>query len=207
MAEDASCELDDETIVLRMMDGDNDALRQLLRAHAPKTRAYIRRKFGEVLADPEIDEAMNVAAFNAFRFADRFDRHKGTLSTWFTTIAIRAAQGIIRNETKHRHRDLDYDPEYNPAGCDEIPAPADKAESRQIADLREAIRTLLTPAEREIIMTDLAGGEGDADDQRLAEITGRSKNTIHALRSKARKKIQEQMIKKGHYQGTQRGTP
>ena len=74
MADDASCDLDDETIVLRMMDGDNDALRQLRELMHPRPAAYLRRKLGEVLADPEIDEAMNVAAFNAFRFADRFDQ-------------------------------------------------------------------------------------------------------------------------------------
>ena len=185
MAEDASSDLDEETIVLRMMDRDEDALRQLLQAYAPRTRAYLKRKYGQVLADPEIEEAMNVAAFNAFRFADRFDKHKGTLSTWFATIAIHAAQSVIRDETKHRHRDLDYDPEYNPAGCDDSPEPADKAESRRVADLREGLHTLLTPAEREIVLADLAAGEGDADDARLAEKTGRSKNTIHALRSKA----------------------
>ena len=160
-------------------------MRHLLKAHGAKTRAYLKQRFGQVLADPEIDEGMNVAAYNAFRFADRFDEHRGTVRTWFTTIAIRAAQSIIRKESKHRHKDLEYDPEYNPASCDDPPAEGDKAESRRIADLREAIRTLLTPAEREVYLADLAAGEGDADDGRLAEKTGRSKNTIHALRSKA----------------------
>jgi RNA polymerase sigma factor (sigma-70 family) len=150
---------------------------------------------------------MNVAAYNSFRFADRFDKHQGTLRTWFTTIAIRAAQSIIRKESKHKHKDLEYDPEYNPATCDDLPPPEDKAESRRIADLREATRTLLTPAEREVYFADLASGEGKADDGWLAEKTGRSKNTIHALRSKARKKIQEYMINKGHYKGTERGKP
>lgn len=94
MADDASGNLDDD-IVLGMMEGDQDALRHLIKAHGGKTRDYLKKKYGGHLAEPEIDEAMNVAAYNAFRFADRFDGHKGSLGTWFTTIAIRAAQGII----------------------------------------------------------------------------------------------------------------
>lgn len=205
MGDDASGEFDYD-IVLRMMDGDQRALRHLLKAHGDKARAYLKKKLGEHLADPEIDEAMNVAAYNAFRFADRFDKHKGSLGTWFTTIAIHAAQSIIRGEEKHRHKNLEYDPEYNPAVCDEADqtTPDDKAESRRIGDLKETIRTLLTPGEREIIQADLAAGEGKADDAWLAQKTGRSKNSIQALRSKARKKILDHMINKGHYRVTQR---
>ena len=88
-----------------------------------------------------------------------------------------------------------------------MPAPADKAESRQIADLREAIRTLLTPAEREIIMTDLAGGEGDADDQRLAENNRPQQEHHPCPAEQGAQKDSGTDDQKGHYQGTQRGTP
>jgi len=102
--------------------------------------------------------------------------------------------------------DLEYDPEYNPAVCDEAcpTAPTDKAGSRRIQALRDAIRTILTPGEREVIMEDLAAGDGTADTARLAQKLGKSKNSVSALRSKARAKLEQLMIKEGHYQGTQR---
>jgi RNA polymerase sigma factor (sigma-70 family) len=207
MAGDASCDLDDDGIVLRMMEGDQDALRLLIKAHGGKTRAYLKKKFKDVLAEPEIDEAMNVAAFNAFRFADRYDKHEGSLGTWFTTIAVRAAQSIVRKDAKHRHKDLEYDPEYDPAGCDEADesAPPDKAASKRIQGLRDAVHTALTPGERKVILADLAAGEGNADNAWLAEKMGTTKNSISALRSKAHKKIHDYMISKGLYQDTQRG--
>jgi len=107
MAGGATGDPDDDAIILGMMEGDQSALRLLSAVHGGKVRALLKRKCGERLADPEIDEAMNVAAYNAFRFAGHFDKHKGSLRTWFTTIAIHAAQGVIRNETKHRHKDLE----------------------------------------------------------------------------------------------------
>jgi RNA polymerase sigma factor (sigma-70 family) len=206
MAGDASNDLSDDDLVLRMMEGDHEAPRLLVQAHGAKARAYLKRKFREILAEPEIDEAMNVAAYNAFRFADKFDKHEGSLGTWFTAIAIRAAQSIVRKDLKHRHKDLEYDPEYNPASYDEAdePAPSDKAESKRIRGLRDAIQTALTPGERAVIVADLAAGEGTADNAWLAEKMGTTKNTISALRSKARKKIQDYMISKGLCQDTQR---
>ena len=206
MASGATDDPDDDAIILGMMEGDQNALRLLSAAYGGIIRALLKRKYGDRLADPEIDEAMNVAAYNAFRFAGHFDKHKGSLRTWFATIAVRAAQGVIRNETKHRHKDLEYDPEYNPAGCDGAgpTTSTDKASSRRIQALRDAIRTVLTPGEREVIMEDLAAGEGTADTARLAQKLGKSKNSISALRSKARAKLEQFMIREGHYQGTQR---
>lgn len=205
MPEDTS----DETLVLRMMDRDEGALRLFLVAHEPKVRAALRSKYREVLVEPEIDEAMNMAAYKAYRNADRFDGFKGTLRGWFYTIALRAAQDIIRREQRHWHGDSAFSPldTCEASGAGELD-PSDRAESRQVSALKRAIQTELTPSEKRVIEADLAAGDGGiADSARLAEMMGSTVGSIHTLRSRARKKIQQYMLNQGHYQSTQRSKP
>ena len=207
MAEDDLNAPDDETLVLQMMEGDQEALRLVIETYGPRIRAALRKRYEGVLAEPEIDEAMNRAAFNVFRFADRFDKYKGTLRAWFFTIAIRATQDIIRREERHQHQSLEYDPGYDPASPDDDQGPASngQAESREARDLRAAL-ALLSPGERQVIEEDLASGNGGVvDATRLAEKLGCSKNQVYVWRSRARDKIEKYMTNQGHFQSTQRG--
>ena len=207
MSEDASNELDDDSIVLRMMDGDQNALRLMYETHVRKVRAALSKRYRGVLAEPEIDAAINRGAMKVYRNADRFDGSKGTLRGWFYRNSIWAAQDIIRREERHLHQVLEFDPAYNPeADHGEGPSPDDQAESRQVRDLQKAIKTELTPSERKVIEADKAAGDdGVADSARLAETMGSTVASIHALRSKARKKIQQYMINQGHFQNKPRG--
>jgi len=195
---------DDLDLVLRMMDGDEDALRELIRTVGGATLSLLKKKFGGVLDRQELEEAINVAAYKAYRFADRFDRFSGTLQVWFATIAIRAAQDILRSEQKHRHKQLEDDPKYDPAESDDGDASTSPVESRRIEILQGAIKTVLTAAERDAILADLASGE-KADDTRLAQQSGRTKGSIQALRSKALKKLHDHLMTNDHAQVTNRG--
>jgi RNA polymerase sigma factor (sigma-70 family) len=208
MPEDASNDVDDDSLVLGMMDRDEGALRLFLETHGPKVRAALCNKFRGVLAGPEIDEAMNLAAFKAYRSIDRFDGFKSTLRGWFYIIAIRAAQDVIRREQRHWHDDLDFDPLDSCRDGDEEVDSSDQSESRQLRDLQRAIETELSPSERKIVLADLAAGDGGiAGSARLAEMMGSTVGSVHALRSKARRRIQQYMMKQGHFQSTQRSKP
>jgi RNA polymerase sigma factor (sigma-70 family) len=208
MPEDASDDLNDDSLVLRMMDCDEDALRLFLETHGPRIRGALRSKFRDVLADPEIDEAMNMAALKAYRNIDRFDGFKGTLRGWFYIIAVRTTQDLIRREQRHRHADLDFDPP-DPGVFERTdPTSSNRTESLEVRDLNKAIETELTPSERRVVLEDLAAGDGGiADSARLAEMMGSTVASVHTLRSRARKKIQQFMLKQGHYQSTQRSKP
>ena len=75
---------DDEALALAIMDGDQAALRRVLELYGGKVSGWLKKHFGDVLQPPELDEAFNQAAFNVWRFADRFDPAKGSLGGWFS---------------------------------------------------------------------------------------------------------------------------
>ena len=108
-------EVDDESLALRMMEKDEEALGALLKIYGPKVRGYLKQKFGDVLRQPELDEVFNRAAFNVWRFADRFRPECGGLRGWFIRIARNAAFSLLRGENRHLAKDLEYDPAYDPA--------------------------------------------------------------------------------------------
>src|SRR5262249_27361465 len=63
-----------------MMDGDSEGATWLLKKYGGKVKATLRCEFHQVLADPEINEALNIATLNAFRAAHQYDESKG--QTW-----------------------------------------------------------------------------------------------------------------------------
>ncbi|WZP01246.1 sigma factor (plasmid) [Isosphaeraceae bacterium EP7] len=203
MPQDASSGTDDESLVLRMMDGDDDALRLFIDVHEPTIRGALKKRYRGVLADPEIDEAMNWAAFKVYRSIGDFDVNRSTLRSWFYVIAIRVAQDILKCENRNRYQALD-DAFGEEAAIrqDGVDGHADGS-LKQTRELLVAIDQVLTPGEHRVMMADLAAG-GEANPARLAAEMASTVRSVHALRSKGRSKIREYMIERGHVQNPQR---
>lgn len=181
-------EIDDETLILRMMEQDEQALAKVLELYGPRVNGYLRRKFGDVLREPELAEALNVAAFNLWRFADRFRPEKGSLRGWFITIARNAAKSLLRSESRHVAKELEYEPEYDPADCSDDAPPVDSKEHRRLKELDNILNTKLTGFEQIVALNDFKAG-GEADAGRLAAQHGKSKQMVYTTRSKVKKKI------------------
>lgn len=199
MAGDAAT-VSDSDIMLMMAMQDRAGLRLLIERYGGRLKAFLIRRFGSVLQQGELDEALNVAFYNIWRFADRYDESKGTLASWCIRIAQRAAQSIIRRELRYRSKNLEYDAMYDPAGDprdEDAIASGERGDDPRIDALHKAIAGL-PPLQKAIIEADLAA-DGLADAGRLAEIHGTSKNSIYVSRFKARealKKQAEQLIRK-----------
>ena len=162
---------DDEALALRMMDGDEDALRDVLRVHGGKVRGWLKKHYGDVLRPPEIEEAFNRAAYNVWRFAGKFDPSIGPLGGWFLRIAQRAAESILRDECSHCAKCLEYEPSYDPAGdCADGETEIGKLEKQRLVQQDYIIEHKLVGHEKEIVKADLAaGGPRQADNGRLAK--------------------------------------
>jgi RNA polymerase sigma factor (sigma-70 family) len=185
-------QIDDETLVLRMMEQDEQALAKVLELYGPRVKGYLRRKFGDVLREPELAESFNVAAFNLWRFADRFRPEKGSLRGWFITIARNAAVSLLRSESLHVAKELEYEPEYDPADCSDDDPPVDSKEHRRLKELDHILNTKLTGFEQIVALNDFKAG-CEADAGRLAAQHGKSKQMVYTTRSKVKKKITEWM--------------
>ena len=59
--------IDDEDVALRMMDGDEDALRAALKAYGPKVKGFLRKQFGDQLDQSELDYVFQQSLFNFWK--------------------------------------------------------------------------------------------------------------------------------------------
>ena len=187
--------MDDIDIVLMMMEEDPEGVRWLLQKYGGKVKAGLRVKFGYVLAEPEIDEALNWGAFKAFRAAQSYDERRSSLRTWFYTIARNAARDILRGEERRTAEPLEHNPPWNAEQDDE--PPLDPRKDKALSDLKEAVEAL-PRLQKAIIEADLASG-GKADANRLAQVHGSTVNTIYVARSQAMSRLREEMRRRGHH--------
>ena len=186
MADDGS-PVTDSDIALMMAARDQHGLHLLLDKYGGRIKAFLVKYYSSVLQEGELNEALNFASYDIWRFADRYDEGKGSLPSWWISIAQRAAQGIIRREFKYRSKNLEYDAKYDPGGNppdEEAADTSDRAGDPRLEDLHRAIDAL-PPLQKAVIKADLAAGDGVADVGRLAEIHGTSKNSIYVSRHKA----------------------
>jgi DNA-directed RNA polymerase specialized sigma24 family protein len=193
MADDKAT-VSDSDIVLMMAMQNLEGPRLLIERYGGRLKAFLRKRFGSVLQEGELAEALNVTFYNIWRFADRYDESKGSLPSWCIRIAQRAAQSIIRRETGYRSKNLEYDAMYDPAGDppgEDVVAADDRGDDPRIDVLYKAIAGL-PPLQRAIIQADLAA-DGLADAGRLAAIHGTSKNSIYVSRSKAHEALKRQV--------------
>ena len=201
MAKPTTIDVDGKEIVAHMMIGDEDALRTLLCVYGSKIKGWLWSRFGHVLQEPEIDQALTNAAFNAWRFADRFDDSL-PLGAWLIGIAGNSARAILRGEIAFRSKHLEYKPDYDPAWYDEQEGDEDettaasKERQERLRDLDQAIQRL-APLQRAVIEADIASGTC-ADDKRLAEIHKSTKNSIQVSRNKAIKNLRRIMGELGY---------
>ena len=177
----------------------------LLKVHGPKVTGWLVKHHGHTVAD----EALNRAAFNAWRFAERYDESKGKPGGWFLRIAQRAALDILRREERHCHKGLEYDLAYDPADCDDDPdddhdscKETNKQREQRDRDFHQIVDGL-PPIQQRIIRRDLANGV-PVDPALLAEEFDSTVNSISSQRSKAIKTIRTEMVNRGHYPDTRR---
>ena len=185
----------DSDIVLMMAEGNQHGLRLFLERFGGRLKGFLVKYYSSVLQEGELNEALNAAVYNIWRFAERYDESKGSLSSWCIRIAQRAAQNILRREMRYRSKNLEYDVSHDPTGDpppEETVQAAGQIDDPQLEVLYGAIEAL-PPLQKAIIKADLASGDGLADARRLAEIHGTSKNSIYVSRGKAKENLKKQV--------------
>lgn len=209
MADQPDGQPDDLTLALQIMEGDRNGLRMLIRVHGPRVKGFLRKRFGDVLDDSELDEAFCRTVEKVWRYAARFDDRKGTLASWLIRIARNCAVSILGREQERDEHEREYDPKYDPADDPSLSRVAEeladdhRGDQRLMKDLEDAIRRL-PPLQQAIVRADLACPDGKADSQRLADQHGSTKNSIEVSRNKARATIEAELVKRGHFQDQQR---
>ncbi len=184
---------DDEDLAIRMMCGDQEALREVLKRHLEPVRDLLTGTYGTTVQPADIDEAVNRAIFTLWNAAGTYDKIKGTLGAWFYTIAQRAVLDIFRREKRHRRKHPLLGEEDVPEQCDPEPdEPLTKEVTKRLKDLGHIIEHKLKGHQKAIIEADLLAG-GIADAGSLAERLNTTKDSIYVSRHKAHENIRKEM--------------
>lgn len=195
---------DDLRIIFGLMEDEevlkDEALRELLRKYGGIIRGMVRKKYGDDLQEDEVQDVLIRTATKAWRYADSFDDRKASLGTWLVSIALREATDVLKENISEF--DWIEDEGSIPDGFSDEEAIEDgevdsKEEKKLFRDL-DAVIDALPSLQRAIIRADLKCG-GTADAERLAELHGSTKNSIYVSRKKAKKKIELELNKLGHF--------
>lgn len=194
MDEDAPTQSDYE-LALNMACGDEDAIRAFITLHGPRIRGFLKRKYPSIW-----EEAWQESMFRLVDRIDRFDPEKASLKIWSTKLAQNCALSILRVESKqltHRaHGDIETIAEKSQLKPD-TPKHRKKVE-HQREQIHEAVNTL-PEKERRVIRADLAHPDGKASAEELATVWNTTANSIHQARSRAIKKLREELMRRGIY--------
>lgn len=207
MADAREHQPDDDTIVLQMLDRQEEGLRALVQVHGPYIRGFLRNRWGRYLDDLELQAVFNVATWKAWKYIGRYDDKKKELRTWYALIAHRAAATARQQRKKKEAAALEDHPTYDPGKEREADAVRSPVNTKRLADL-EAVINALPGLQQRIIRADLADASGQADSMCLSRQWGNPVNSIEVSRNKARKKIAEEMRVRGHFRDqNQRSSP
>lgn len=201
--ESPSLKSDDEAIVLALMYGEEDGLKQLLRRYGGKVKALLKKKFNTMLTQEDLDEVFYDAVHKVFKSIETYDENKGTLCGWFYRIAVNAALDLNRKEEKHQHETINYedidlpDENWQPDCLKEKPkSKSNQKTSRRQKDIFSIIESL-PELQKSIIKADILC-RGPASASYLAKKYGSSKGSIYTSRNKAIETIRKEMAKLGY---------
>src|SRR5687768_2460640 len=95
MADTQTWEAQQEDLALRLMTGDEDALRDVLRYLAPSVMSCLRGKYQKLLSAEDIEDVVSMALFDLWEYRHKYDDQKASLWTIYYLFADRTAQDVI----------------------------------------------------------------------------------------------------------------
>jgi RNA polymerase sigma-70 factor (ECF subfamily) len=120
-------EQDDETLVARVLDGDESAFTRLYRRHARYMAGVAYRLFGE---DSELDDTVQEAFLEAVRSLPKL-QDPSRLRSWLVTITVRTVHRRLAKRQRRRR--------LGDAIVDVAPQSSDPADQSSLDDLYEAL--------------------------------------------------------------------
>ncbi len=190
-------QVDDEDLALRMMEGDQEALRAALKVYGPKVKGYLRKQFGKQLDDHERDYLFQRSLIKFWNKISTYDTSKGSLRGWWIRIARNQAldhiKGVENYRSKYKAEELDDPADDNNDDCGDVELVEDSKEKKRLERVHDFIHNKLVGDERTVALNCFAIG-GDPDIVRLAAKLGKSRAYVDTVKSKVKKKIVEFVV-------------
>lgn len=188
--QDPLAHVDDEELALRMMEGDQGALRTAMKAYGSKVKGFLRRQFGDQLDQSERDYVFQQSLINFWEKISTYDTSKGSLRSWWIRIARNSAIDHIRGEKRYKAEALDDPADDTSDDCGDVEFSVDSKEKKRLERIYDFIHNKLVGDERTVALNCFALG-GDPDIVRLAAKLGKARSYVDTVKSKVKKKIKE----------------
>ena len=180
-------ESDDEALVRRMADGDDQALGVLY----DRWQAVVNGVVSRMLRQPDdVEDVVEEAFWQAWRQAARFDRSRGAVQTWLLTIARSRALDRVRALRRRREEPLEGD---DGQVVVQQAAESDPGLDAEASERRRIVAAALSglPAEqREALELGYFGGLSQTE---IAERTGQPLGTVKTRMRLALQKLRSQL--------------
>jgi RNA polymerase sigma-70 factor, ECF subfamily len=180
-------ESEDEALVQRMAAGDDAALGALY----DRWHAVVHGAVSRMLRQPEdVDDVVEEAFWQAWRQASRFDRSRGAVQTWLSTIARSRALDRVRTLRRRREEPLEGD---DGQVVVQQAAEGDPGLDAEASERRRIVVAALSglPAEqREALELGYFGGLSQTE---IAERTGQPLGTVKTRMRLALQKLRSQL--------------
>jgi RNA polymerase sigma-70 factor (ECF subfamily) len=178
-----TAELPDSDLVARMACGDRDAFAALFRRHQATVYRFSRQMLGSREAAEDVTQDVFVALAKS---AHRFDRERGSLSTYLYGVARHLI--LQRHKRSRAHVEVDVD------SVEDLPAPAAEVDpadaltrAQMIRHLRMAILRLPVHYREVLVLCELNG----LSYEDAARIAGCPVGTVRSRLSRARQILTE----------------
>jgi RNA polymerase sigma factor (sigma-70 family) len=191
-------------LAIRLLDGDDTVLRDILRLYGPAVHQSLTRRYKFIFCAEDIDDVIAVAIHQLWTACDTYDERKGCLRAWFWRIADNAARDVLKHGwQKARQLECDADV-YNIAVAADPPsddppgiAGTEEVEPPVFRDLRKIIDGL-PEIQRTIILADANAKDDVACASYLANELGIPEGTVRVYRKRAMDKIRLELKKRGY---------
>jgi RNA polymerase sigma-70 factor, ECF subfamily len=191
-------ESEDEALVQRMAAGDDAALGALY----DRWHAVVHGAVSRMLRQPEdVDDVVEEAFWQAWRQASRFDRSRGAVQAWLSTIARSRALDRVRTLRRRREEPLEGD---DGQVVVQQAAEGDPGLDAEASERRRIVVAALSglPAEqREALELGYFGGLSQTE---IAERTGQPLGTVKTRMRLALQKLRSQLQHLGSDGGSAR---
>jgi RNA polymerase sigma factor (sigma-70 family) len=178
-----------EAISRKLAQGDESALELLLRGVVPHTKIFLRRKFGSLLQEEDLEDALATALSRLWFRRDRFDPARTSIDKWYYVIARNAVIDVLRKKQRTEE------------AADKLAAAGRPALGGKAARLKvdlEAALAGLSERERQVMEADLTNPPWGAATEALASALGLSEAAVRGIRFRARKKVREGLAQLGY---------
>lgn len=185
---------DDDEIVLRLLDRDQDALRELTLRYGGYLLNAVRRHYGHLLSEEDIEEVVQDTFLKAWNHIGEYDDRKAKLTTWLFAVAKNVAIDHMRRsahvlEVVNPREDADHPEDRRPPMVTNM----SPEKTQSLSRLSDAMGHL-SDLERAIVETDAHVGI-EASTSLMKKQSGLPAGTIRVYRCRALKKLRDALTK------------